>query len=208
LTQGTWQTITRKAAAAAGTAGDEGPPGLAAAASKSGKGSLLAHLGALTQERNLWAHGSGPRTTFDASQRVARLFPLLEAALGKVTFLANWSWALTVSSSYQIRSQTFNVTARNAMSDHPEFERRALTSSEPVADGRLYVVFDGRPRIDLTPFVVERVCDVCEHSELFYSDKLGRGSSLVLKSFGRGHPMADQTLGDDVQLLGRPPGAH
>jgi hypothetical protein len=93
------------------------------------------------------------------------------------------------------------------MGDHPEFERGRLSSREPLPDRRLYMLVNGATLVDLTPFVVLQHCDVCNGSELFYADKLPRGRRTVLKSFGNGHVNSDETLDEDILILGNPAAA-
>ncbi len=90
------------------------------------------------------------------------------------------------------------------MGDHPEFERGRLSFREPLADGRLYMLVNGDTPVDLTPFVVLQHCDVCNFPELFYADRLPGGRRTVLKSFGNGHVKVDQTLDEDILVLGNP----
>ena len=203
VTQGTWQQVARRAAKAAVDT-EMAPTGLATVTRRPRKNenSLLDQLSALTQERNKWAHGSAPRTEVDATQRVARLLPILESALTQAKFLAEVPWFVTRSSSYLIREQRFDVSVAAAMGDHPEFERGRLSLREPLADGRLYMLVNGETAVDLTPFIVLQHCDVCNFLELFYADRLPRGSSTVLKSFANGHVKSDATLDEDIQLLG------
>ncbi|MCH6168671.1 hypothetical protein [Pseudonocardia alaniniphila] len=196
VTQGTWNSITRRASAVSG-AGAAFPGMPAGAAAKK----LQVHLAELVKERNLWAHGSAPRTGAEAAQRLERLLPVLEGALERAAFLVDVPWVLTQSSSYNVRTRQFEVIASDAMADHPEFERRRLTSAVPLADDRFYVLVRDQEPLDLTPFIVYRPCEICRHAEVFYADRLPDGSSTVLKSFASGHKIIDSTLDEDIRML-------
>lgn len=202
ITQGTWHGVVRAGARVA-AADNAGPPGLASAGRSSKKGTLLAHLTSLLQERNNWAHGAGPRSSHEAGIRLATFLPVLESALAGCSFLSAAPWMLTQSSSFRARTRDFEVAAFSAMSDHPEFERRRFTSTVPLADNRFYMLLDGGEPVDLTPFVVLRHCELCGRPEVFYSDRLSDGG-VVLKSFGSGHPQTDVGLGEELRAIVEP----
>lgn len=201
ISQGTWHDTTHRASKL--DRAESGMPGLTSFSRppRRKQPSLHTELSALTKERNLWAHGSGPRSGIDAQARLEELIPLLESALGKASeVLSKTPWLLTVTSSYKARSQHFDVSTLQVMGDHPEFARDRLTSVAPLSDGCLFMHIGEDDFVDLTPFVVYRDCLECGHSEVFYADRRTSGG-VVLKSFARGHRMEDPTLVDEVDLL-------
>jgi hypothetical protein len=201
VTQGTWQSVVR--AASQQPLAQEQVPGLHQAAVRSKKGSLLQHLGLLTQERNHWAHGAAPRTNADAAERLANMQPTLDAAVSRAAFLARIPWVVVQSCSYRANEQNFEIRTNLAMGDHPEFTRSAIISSVPLADERVYLVLRDQQPLDLTPFVVWRHCAECRKAELFFVDRCPAGSSgAVLKSFDGGHKMTDPDLVPEISRLG------
>ncbi|TFV62524.1 hypothetical protein E4P41_07110 [Geodermatophilus sp. DF01-2] len=204
VTQGSWHDVLRAAAQRAVDTPDAVPGLSKVHRSARGRGSLLGNLQALVEERNRWAHGSAPRTNPEAAERLAGLLPRLEAALDQAMFLKESPWVVTRSSSYRSRERVFDVFVWWAMGDHPEFEKGRITSAAPLEDGRLYMLVCRERCVDLTPFVVQRHCEVCRSIELFHADRLPRGNAtgVVLKSFGSGHAMTDDSLGDDLLGLG------
>jgi hypothetical protein len=196
---GAWTSVLRRASAVAAQPDRAAPGGLATAAKK-GKVNLLKQLDELLRERNKWAHGGAPRAEGDASSRLDALMPALLSALTLADYMREMEWVVTESSSYDPRSRTFRVSALHAMADHPEFERHTLTLTEPVPDGQVFQLVDGRP-IDLAPFVVNKYCSDCERPELFYTDKVLRDGTAVLKSFGTPHQLMDSAIGSDLRSL-------
>jgi hypothetical protein len=180
---------------------DEVLPGLTEAL-KPGKGGsgLVADLKVLLEERNRWAHGSRPRSSFESEKRMAEMKPALERILDRCSFLANSPWYLTEASAYQRREGRFAITAAIAMGDHPEFGRTEFESQIPLANETFYIMTPERVW-DLTPFVVNRYCEICLQPEILYADRLDQRDGVALKSFARGHVVFDTELKEDLMAV-------
>ncbi|MGP4009765.1 hypothetical protein [Streptomyces sp. 4N124] len=162
---------------------------------------LVGHLNALRGERNRAAHGDRPQSVDESALRVAERVPHLEKALGQAEFLTRTPWLLTVSCAYRPRSHTFDVVAHHVMGDHPDFERREFTWTEPVADGMVYVLSPEGP-VSLSPFVASLFCQQCRQMEVCYASRADRDSGpATLKSFARGHDVLSNDLGDEIRAL-------
>ena len=176
-------------------------PGLAQALRLGPKSSgLIADLRTLVEERNRWAHGAGPHTSFDAAMRISDIAGSLERAIERSMFLAQSPWIVVIASSFRRGRGDFAVMASDAMADHPDFERHDLVSRVPLANDTFYMLIQDGP-VDLTPFVVMRDCPVCRQAEVFYADRLDPKEGVVLKSFARGHGTFDHTLTSEVENL-------
>jgi hypothetical protein len=180
-----------------------GLPGLLDAL-KRGKGGsgLGVDLRAVVEERNAWAHGSSPRTKAEAGERLAKLLPHVERALGQSLSLAQHNWFYVENIQYQRRDASFLITASKAMGDHPDWDRAGIRSSVAVAVESFYV---STPfgLMDLTPLVVMMQCPTCQQPEVAFVDRLDIKKGVALKSFDRGHPLFDESLVDDVRALSR-----
>ena len=200
LSQGHWNGLVGAADAAIAKR-DEPLAGLKAALRRGPRGSgLVADLGTLVEERNRWAHGGGPRTSVEAGLRLTELVGPIERIFDRCAFLAESPWILTRSSSYKRTTANFEVSASEAMGDHPEFERRLFASQLPLADETFNILGPSGP-VDLTPFVVMRYCETCREPELCYADRLDKRDGVALKSFARGHNLFDHSLDDEVRGL-------
>ncbi|WP_148256808.1 hypothetical protein [Kribbella flavida] len=163
--------------------------------------SVVDHLNVLRNERNRAAHGDKPHTRQEATLRLATLRPHLEGALHRARFLEDVPWLLTVSSSYQPRTDNFAVVTRRVMGDHPDFEKQTFTWSRPVADEMFYVLGPSGP-LSLSPFVASRFCGHCRQLEVCYAYKTGkRQGPATFKSFDSGHDIPADELGDDLRGL-------
>jgi hypothetical protein len=200
VAQGTWHSVTR--ALAQHSAHHEAPlPGSTKALQREKGGSgLLADLRTLLEERNRWAHGARPHSNAEAAAKVAELLSPLERALEKCEFLAEIPWILTQRSSFRRHYGDFDVMARSAMGDHPEFERSRFASTSPLADDTFYALGPRGP-IDLTPLVVIRYCQACKQREVCYADRMDQKHGVTLKSFTTGHVIFDDSLIDEVISL-------
>jgi hypothetical protein len=162
---------------------------------------IVGHLNALRDERNKAAHGNRPHSRQEFSLRVAELTPHLETALSQARFLEEIPWLLTVSSSFQPRSHSFQVVAHRAMGDHPDFETRTFTWATPVADEVFYVLGPTGP-LSLSPFVASRFCGHCSQLEVCYAYKTDKQHGpATFKSFDSGHDIPADELGDDLRSL-------
>ncbi|MCC2265698.1 hypothetical protein LKM28_05300 [Streptomyces sp. CT1-17] len=162
---------------------------------------LIEHLNALRVERNRAAHGDRPQSAGESALRVREIRPHFEQALVKAGFLTRTPWLLTATSSYRPATRTFDVVARDAMGDHPDFERRKFTWAEPVATNVFYVLDAGAPVI-LSPFVASQFCAQCGQDEVCYAAGADRtGGPADLKSFARGHTLQSPDLGDEIRAL-------
>ncbi|MFI6275302.1 hypothetical protein [Streptomyces sp. NPDC050988] len=162
---------------------------------------LIGHLNALRTERNRAAHGDRPQSAGESGLRVEEIRPHLEHALMKAEFLTQSPWLLTVSCSYQPRTQTFDVVAHNAMGDHPDFERREFSWTSPVANEVFYVLTAEGP-VTLSPFVASLFCPQCQQMEVCYAARADkRTGPAILKSFARGHTLHSADLGDEIRSL-------
>ncbi|WP_155058724.1 hypothetical protein [Streptomyces blattellae] len=162
---------------------------------------LVGRLNALRAERNRAAHGDRPQSVDESALRVAECVPHLEKALEQAEFLTRTPWLLTVSCAYRPRSHTFDVVAHHVMGDHPDFERREFTWTQPVADGMFYVLSPDGP-VSLSPFVASLFCPQCRQMEVCYASKAVRDSGpATLKSFARGHDVLSDDLGDEIRAL-------
>jgi hypothetical protein len=166
---------------------------------KGGSG-LVEDLRIIVEERNRWAHGGGPRTPSDAVARLGEMAPALERAITRSLFLVDSPWILVRSSSYRRAHQDFAVLGADAMADHPDFERRDLTSPVPLADDTLYML-TGNRAVDLTPFIAMHDCPECHQAELCHADRLDPRFGVALKSFARGHLMYEPGLADELTNL-------
>lgn len=198
--QGHWISLIAATDAIAAK-GEEPLAGLRAALRLGPRGSgLVADLRSLVEERNRWAHGGGPRTSVEAGLRLADLATPVERIFDRCAFLSESPWILTRTSSFRRASGDFEVSASEAMGDHPEFEHRHFVSQLPLADETFYLLSSSGP-VDLTPFVVMRYCETCRQPELCYADRLDRRDGVALKSFARGHNLFDHTLDDELRRL-------
>ncbi|MBU6531689.1 hypothetical protein ACFUIW_02135 [Streptomyces sp. NPDC057245] len=162
---------------------------------------LVEHLNALRAERNRAAHGDRPQSTGESALRVREMRPHLEQALVKAGFLTRTPWLLTVTSSYRPATRTFDVEARDATGDHPDFERRKFNWAEPVATNVFHVLDAGVP-VMLTPFVASRFCPQCGQDEVCYAVWADKADGPAkLKSFARGHTLHAADLGDEIRSL-------
>ncbi|MDX6260153.1 MAG: hypothetical protein QOH84_1841 [Kribbellaceae bacterium] len=162
---------------------------------------IVGHLNALRDERNKAAHGNKPHSRQEFALRVAELTPHLETALSQARFLEDIPWLLTVSSSFQPRSNSFQVVARRAMGDHPDFETRTFTWATPVADDVFYVLGPAGP-LSLSPFIASRFCGRCSQLEVCYAYRTGKQHGpATFKSFDSGHDIPADELGDDLRSL-------
>lgn len=161
---------------------------------------IVSLLTALLRERNNAAHGGRPSNSNEAAIRVSELTPTLELALRKSRYLGQSPWVLTERSSYRPKQGNFEVSARYAMGDHPDFERYTFSSSIPLADNTLYALLPDGP-LEFSPFLVSRYCETCRQEEVFYAARvMADGTSLT--SFGRGHKIFDQDLSSELRALG------
>lgn len=162
---------------------------------------IVGHLNALRDERNKAAHGNKPHSRQEFALRVAELIPHLETALSQARFLEDIPWLLTVSSSFQPRSNSFQVVARRVMGDHPDFETRAFSWATPVADDVFYVLGPAGP-LSLSPFIASRFCGRCSQLEVCYAYRTGKQhGAATFKSFDSGHDIPADELGDDLRSL-------
>jgi hypothetical protein len=110
-------------------------------------------------------------------------------------------WLLTASCTYEPRSGRFQVVARDATGDHPEFERQNFTWDRPVGTDMFYALTTRGPVL-LAPFVAHPFCHQCRETEISYPSRTGdKEGPLMLKSFGRGHDIEVAELGDDIRGL-------
>jgi hypothetical protein len=176
-------------------------PGLQEALEQPKGLSVLDDLNVLREERNRAAHGNRPHAVQEAALRVAALEPHLTAALWKARFLEDLPWLLTVSCSYQPRSNLFSVVTRRVMGDHPDFENQTFSWTQPVANDMFYVLGPGGP-VMLSPFVASRFCSHCQQVEVCYAYKIDRRHGpATFKSFDSGHDIPADELGDDLRAL-------
>lgn len=203
ISQGTWHSAI---AAAAKSMADSASaiPGYCQGVNKSKKTpDLVSILRTVVEERNRWAHGARPTTKGDAAVRVDELFEHLDLALRKVSFLQQSPWVLVRDTSFDRRRKLSIANVGVAMSDHPEFEPSTISTSTQLADDTLYIDANGI-YIDLTPLIVYKYCAHCRQPEMFYADRLARGSA-VLKSFARGHEAFDEDIFEEIQqIINRP----
>lgn len=166
-----------------------------------GSPGIVDELNRLRLERNRAAHGGRPHTTHEYSARVEELMPRLRAALRRSEFLRQSPWLLTVSSSFQPRSQMFDVVTRRVMGDHPDFETQNFAWRQPVADDMFYVLGPTGPVL-MSPFVASRFCNHCNQVEVCYAYRTGRREGpATFKSFDSGHDIGVDELGDDLRSL-------
>jgi hypothetical protein len=177
-------------------------PGLSEALEGSAGGpSIVDELNTLRQERNRTAHGGRPHTTHEYAVRVEELMTPVRGALRQAAFLQQSPWLLTVSCSFQPRSQVFDVVTRRVMGDHPDFETQNFTWRQPVADDMFYVLGPTGPVL-MSPFVASRFCNHCNQVEVCYAYRTGRREGpATFKSFDSGHDIGVDELGDDLRSL-------
>ncbi|QLH23065.1 hypothetical protein [Streptomyces sp. Rer75] len=162
---------------------------------------IVTHLNALREERNRSAHGNKPKSQPESALRVAEGMRHLERALAKAQFLKATPWLFTVSCVYHPRSRNFEVVAKDATGDHPDFERRTFTWEHPVGIDMFYVHGPEGP-VPLSPFVADLFCPQCRQMEVSYAYKAGKGNrTATFKSFGRGHDIAAPHMVDDLLSL-------
>ncbi|WP_211225519.1 hypothetical protein [Amycolatopsis nigrescens] len=192
VTFGTWTTFVERL--------HEYPDVLPGGSAALRDGALAADLNILRRARNDAAHGGKPRDRYAAAAKVAELGAPLGRALVGARFLSALPWVLTESSSYRSRSDDFEVVAKYAMGDHPEFDRRNVVSAKPVANDSFYLLTPRGP-IDLTPFVVNRYCEHCRHEEACFAAKLSKDGVTTVQSFDLGHQIVDHELADLLRVL-------
>ncbi|MGR3939309.1 hypothetical protein [Streptomyces sp. BRA346] len=162
---------------------------------------IVTHLNALRHERNRAYHGDKPKSQPESALRVAEGTHHLERILAKAEFLKAAPWLFTVSCVYHPRSRNFEVVAKDAMGDHPDFERRTFTWEHPVGIDMFYVHGPDGP-VPLSPFVADLFCPQCGQMEVSYVYKASkREGTATFKSFGRGHDIAAPHLVDDLLSL-------
>ena len=162
-------------------------PGMADAV-KSGRGGtwLKSDLQQLTEERNLWAHGAGPRTRVEAAGRVAQFLPLLERAITELGFLAEIPWMLVNDAKLRRRAVDFQVHASKAMGDHPDFDVMEFTVVQAVAEEVFYLLTT-HGLIDLHRLVVMEQCADLSSTRTRLRRQIDDKRGVVLKTFDRGH---------------------
>ncbi len=180
----------------------EAVPGLRAALERDpDTPGLLERLDDLRKERNRAAHGDKPQSEGEATSRVKEIHPHLEGALKSAAPLLRAPWLLTVSAAYQPRKRSFDVIAKHAMGDHPDFERRRFNWRNPVATDVFYVLTDNGP-ITLSPFIASLFCPHCQQMEVCYAARAGKNTGPgQFKSFTRGHILQSEALGNDLRAL-------
>ena len=162
---------------------------------------IVDELNTLRLERNRAAHGDRPHTAHEYAVRAGELMPTLRGALRHSAFLRQSPWLLTVSCSFQPRSQVFDVVTRRVMGDHPDFETQNFTWRQPVADDMFYVLGPTGPVL-MSPFVASRFCNHCNQVEVCYAYRTGkREGPATFKSFDSGHDIGVDELGDDLRGL-------
>jgi len=162
---------------------------------------IVTHLNALREERNRAAHGDKPKSQPESALRVAEGTHHLERALNKAQFLKAAPWLFTVSCVYRPRSRDFEIVAKDATGDHPDFERRTFTWEHPVGIDMFYVHGPEGP-VPLSPFVADLFCTQCQQMEVSYAYKASKGNrTATFKSFGRGHDIAAPDMVDDLLSL-------
>lgn len=177
-------------------------PRLLSAEFSSGVAGMLDDLKSLKNERNRTAHGDKPLSQPESALRVAECKDFLEHALSTAEFLEESRWLRIASCDYRQRARTFQVVARNATGDHPEFERQTYEWDEPVASEAFYVLTPEGP-VPLSPFVTYTFCPQCRQMETCYASRVPkkRESHATVKSFSRGHEISVPELGDEIRGL-------
>ncbi|MFC8825322.1 hypothetical protein ACFT9I_08195 [Streptomyces sp. NPDC057137] len=177
------------------------PGFLPALAGQPGSPGIVEDLNSLRTERNRAAHGDKPKSEPESALRVRECRISFDRALGRAGFLMATPWLLTVSCTYQHRSDDFHVIARDATGDHPDFERRIFTWERPVENDMFYVNGPEGP-VPLSPFVANSFCEQCSQTEVCYTYRAGKKEGpATLKSFGRGHEIKVPELGPDIRSL-------
>ncbi len=196
VAQGHWLDAAQSAQRLAARS-DSAPVGMAKALAlgKGGSG-LKAVLGAILSERNKWAHGAGPTSREEAAERVGELFPALDQALDRASFLTESPWIVVERSAFR-REGDFKVRAARAMGDHPDFEMVDLYTRMPLVDETFYLL-TVTGAVDLHPLVVRRYCPTCRQPEMCYADRVV-DDGVILKSFDRGHVIIEPKLVDEVR---------
>ncbi|GGO50281.1 hypothetical protein [Streptomyces lasiicapitis] len=162
---------------------------------------LLAALQSLKEERNRNAHGDKPMSRPESALRVAEYVAHFERALVAARFLEETPWLCVASCDYRHRTGTFQVVARDATGDHPVFERREYTWSQPVTNDAFYALTPTGP-VPLSPFVTYTFCPDCNQMEACYTTWARASQSHAkVQSFNRGHVMTVPDLGDEVRAL-------
>ncbi|MEU6853067.1 hypothetical protein ABZ901_24450 [Actinacidiphila alni] len=163
-----------------------------------GNPGIVACLNTLRQERNRSAHGDKPNSREEAAMRVRESAPHLEAALDKAGFLQNLQWLLIDSFDYEERSHEFNVVARVAMGDHPDFASRPYTWHVPVSRHDVYVLSPQGP-VPMSDLVASRYCPQCHQPEMCFASKVDKKHGTIhWKSFARGHGVGESGLRSEM----------
>ncbi|WP_158674704.1 hypothetical protein [Streptomyces hoynatensis] len=166
-----------------------------------GSHTAIGSLHNLRNERNRASHGDRPRSEEEAALRVSEHLPFLRSALEIFQPLQQLPWLYIASTAYSPKFGTFDVTALHVMGDHPDFERRRFTWSQPVGNGLFYVLTP-EGALPLSPFVSRPFCQQCMQLEICYTYRVAKqNDSAQSKSFDRGHEILVDDLGAEIRDL-------
>lgn len=161
-----------------------------------GKLTVARVLDVMVTYRNKGA-GHGSRVTDEEyAQRDGCLVTLLSAALGDLRFLSDWPPAYVED----VRMKGGEPYVSLRVGQGREFELRTVKTTEPLQDQRLYCFhfgLDSNPdfALDLSPFVVFRLCPTCRTSQVFFFNAAKRNVEYL--SYQCGHFfMADDPSGE------------
>jgi type I restriction enzyme M protein len=135
--------------------------------------------------RNDRAHGSGPRTRSDFIASNSELRAKIESLLAELQPIRRLEWWIADDLDWNATSQMFEIRARSATGDHPEFIPEVKHSETPVSKGEVNVTSHGH-QFSLAPMLRILPCTTCGADEFFYPDKLVDGK-LLYRSVERGH---------------------
>lgn len=141
----------------------------------------------------------------DLPPQVTQAFADLATLARSAEFLAEWTLADVVGTSWDSFKKTATVTYRPMMGDHPIVSTR--TDSYPTHDieqGSLYIIDDDDQWHLLRPFLVGKRCTVCKTWSTFHADMASDSGEtrLLLKSLEDGHVQSGQSLSQPLEQVG------
>lgn len=174
-----------------------------------GRGSLQESIMALHEERNLTAHGAGPRHDSEVRSRLLKLWPVARRARFAAARLRDHPLVVVERSNVRRRTpgsvldDEFDLVVDVAMGDHPTFIKQELSAGVPLPPGAVCVLVGDRP-LNLDPYVVSFNCAQCRRRELFHVDRVTPNGARY-RSLETNHETLDEERVADIPkpLIGR-----
>lgn len=141
----------------------------------------------------------------DLPPEVTEAWTDLTALAGRAAFLADWTLADVVTSSWDSLRKMATVTFRPMMGDHPIVSTRpGQYPGSDLEQGSLYIIDDDERWHLLRPFLVGKRCTVCKTWLTFHADMAsdGKESRLCIKSLEHGHTEPAEWLAGPLVHIG------